>query len=206
MRVIAGTHRGRQLRAPPGPATRPTSDRVREAIFDILQSLVDVDGARVLDLFAGSGAMGIEALSRRAGHAVFVESDAAAVVVLRDNLATLWLEDRADVVRADAPTWLAGPKARGAPFDLALCDPPYRFDAWEAVLDALDAEVAVLESGRALEPGPRWEVHRSRRYGGTLVTVVRRAPNAPSVASAPGGRAGPELTPEELAPEKKGTA
>lgn len=201
MRVIAGTHRGRPLRAPVGSGTRPTSDRVREAIFDILQPLVDLEGARVLDLFAGSGAMGIEALSRGAGRAVFVESASAALDALHANLGALGLEDRAEVVRADATTWLAVPARKATRFDLALCDPPYRFAAWEAVLDRLDADVAVLESDGPVEPGPRWEVPRSRRYGGTLVTVVRRAPSAPSVASAPGGRAGPELTPEE-----KGTA
>lgn len=204
MRVIAGTHRGRQLRAPPGPTTRPTSDRVREAIFDILQAFVDLDGARVLDLFAGSGAMGIEALSRGASGAVFVESDAGALGTLRANLTSLGLEDRAEVVQADATTWMARARTKQPRFDLALCDPPYRFDAWGDVLDGvwdLGVDLAVLESDRPLEPGPRFEVPRSRRYGGTLVTVVRRAPSASSVASAPGGRAGPKLTPRE-----KGTA
>jgi len=202
VRVIAGTHRGRQLRAPAGSATRPTADRVREAVFDILQSLVDLEGARVLDLFAGSGAMGIEALSRGAAAAVFVEHDRRALRALRDNLAAMGLEGPARVVHAEAVAWLSGRRpAAQASFDVAICDPPYRFEGWNALLDSLDAEVAVLESSRPVDPGRGWEVSRSRRYGGTLVTVVRRAPSAPSVANAPHGRAGPELTPEE-----KGTA
>lgn len=202
MRVIAGTQRGRPLRAPAGSATRPTADRVREAVFDILQSLVDLDGARVLDLFAGSGAMGIEALSRGARAAVFVERDHRALQALRANVQALGLEDRARVVHAEAVGWLAGPRpAAQAAFDLALCDPPYGFTSWDALLRSLDAEVAVLESSRPVDPGPDWEVSRSRRYGGTLVTVVRRAPSAPSVANAHHGRAGPELTPEEKGTE-----
>lgn len=195
MRVIAGTHGGRPLRAPAGSTTRPTADRVREAIFDILQSMLNLDGALVLDLFAGSGAMGIEALSRGARLATFVEHDRRALVALRENLAALGLDGRARVVHAEALGWLAGQRsvARES-FDLALCDPPYRFEDWEALLGCLDAEVGVLESSRPVHPGRSWEVSRSKRYGGTLVTVVRRAPG---VASASHGRAGPELTPEE---------
>jgi 16S rRNA (guanine966-N2)-methyltransferase len=183
-------------------ATGPTADRVREAVFDILQSVVDLDGARVLDLFAGSGAMGIEALSRGAGAAVFVEHDRRALEAMRHNLAALGLEQRARMVRAEAVGWLASPRpAAQACFDLAFCDPPYRFGGWDALLRCLDAEVAVLETSRLVETGPGWEVSRSKRYGGTLVTVVRRAPSATSVANVPDRRAGPELTPEE-----KGTA
>ncbi len=206
MRVIAGTHRGRPLRAPASPVTRPTADRVREAVFDVLQSVVDLDGALVLDLFAGSGAMGIEALSRGADRAVFVDDDARALVMLRANLAGLGLDARAEVVRADAETWLSRRRGAGlARFDLALCDPPYRFDAWPRLLEVLEAEVVVLESDRPLEPGARWEVLRSRRYGGTLVTVVRGAPSAPVPGSVPDGPGGPEPAPGET-PEEKGTA
>ncbi|MHB8682534.1 MAG: 16S rRNA (guanine(966)-N(2))-methyltransferase RsmD, partial [Acidimicrobiales bacterium] len=122
MRVIAGAFRGRQLRAPSGTATRPTGDRVREAIFDILGSLVDLQGMVVVDLYAGSGAMGIEALSRGAAQAVFVEQASEAIAVIGDNLAALGLAGRAQVVRADVLTWLRGHHEA----DLALCDPPYR--------------------------------------------------------------------------------
>ncbi|HZU80895.1 MAG TPA: 16S rRNA (guanine(966)-N(2))-methyltransferase RsmD [Acidimicrobiales bacterium] len=170
MRVIAGTLRGRRLRPPPGTTTRPTADRVREAIFDVLGSMLDLDGLAVLDLFAGSGAMGIEALSRGAASAVFVERDPAAVAVIRANLDSLGVADRATVVRGDAVSWLAGGLHRA---DLALCDPPYRFEEWAAVLTHLSTPIAVLESSRPVEVEPPWEVVKDKRYGGTLVTVVR---------------------------------
>jgi 16S rRNA (guanine966-N2)-methyltransferase len=117
VRVVAGEFRGRRLAAPRGARTRPTADRVREALFSMLG---DVSGARVLDLYAGSGALGIEALSRGAGSAVFVERDARAVAVIERNLASLGLEQQ--VVRQDAVRFLA--RAQGM-FDLVFCDPPY---------------------------------------------------------------------------------
>ena len=169
MRVIAGSCRGRLLRAPAGTVTRPTSDRVREAIFDVLGSLVDLEGMSVADLFAGSGAMGIEALSRGAASTVFVEDAPAAVRSIRDNLATLGIEDRARVVREDVLLFLDRPHQ----FDLALCDPPYEFGSWDRVLGSLHATMAVLESRRPVEIPAGWEVVRNKRYGGTLVTVVR---------------------------------
>lgn len=182
MRVIAGTCRGRPLRAPAGTATRPTGDRVREAIFDVLGSMEPVAGLRVVDLFAGSGAMGIEALSRGAASAVFVDRAPEAVAAVRHNLETLGLADRGRVVRAEVLSWLARPGATGAGdagADLALCDPPYDFDRWPDLLELLDAPLAVLESSRPLELPPTWELSRQKRYGGTLVTVVRRARSVP---------------------------
>jgi 16S rRNA (guanine966-N2)-methyltransferase len=167
--VIAGTFRGRLLRAPAGTTTRPTSDRVREAIFDVLGSLVDLEGMTVLDLFAGSGAMGIEAISRGAASAVFVEEGPAAVGAIRANLATLGIDDQAKVLREDALRFVGRPHA----FDLALCDPPYEFGSWDDLLARLRADLAVLESRRAVEVPLGWEVIRNKRYGGTLVTVVR---------------------------------
>lgn len=180
MRVIAGTCRGRSLRAPAGGSTRPTGDKVREAIFDILASQMDLDGTHVLDLFAGSGAMGIEALSRGADQAVFVDSDNRALDAVRANLDALGLAERAVVVRAEVTGWLA----RGQRADLAFCDPPYDFDGWETVLDRLDTTVAVLETSQPVEIPPRWETTRQKRYGGTLVTVVRGVPGTTAFHSA----------------------
>jgi 16S rRNA (guanine966-N2)-methyltransferase len=117
VRVVAGEFRGRRLAAPRGSRTRPTADRVREALFSMLG---DVSGARVLDLYAGSGALGIEALSRGAKGAVFVERDTRAAAVIERNLASLGLSER--VVRQDALGFLA--RAEGT-FDLVFCDPPY---------------------------------------------------------------------------------
>src|SRR5947208_10983261 len=124
MRVIAGSRKGHRLSAPRGLDTRPTSDRVRENVFNMLGPL---EGARVLDLFAGSGALAIEALSRGAAHAVIVERDGRAVEVIRANLEALGLgEDEARVVHAPARAALRDASARGDAYDLVLLDPPYR--------------------------------------------------------------------------------
>jgi len=169
VRVIAGSHRGRHLRAVPDAVTRPTSDRVREAVFDILGSLVDMEGWSVVDLFAGSGAMGIEALSRGAASAVFVDDSPEALRVVRDNLDALGMADRAQVVRLDVLRFLERPQR----FDLALCDPPYAFASWAALLGRLDSPLAVLETRDPPEVPGTWESLKTKRYGGTLVTVVR---------------------------------
>lgn len=171
MRVVAGTARGRRLDAPEGRDTRPTTDRVREAVFNALGSLDALADATVVDLFAGSGALGIEALSRGATHATFVERDRRARAVVAANLERCGLAGRATVVEADAERYLAGGVG---PFDVALLDPPYAFDAWEALLATLPADLAVIESDREVVPGPGWEVVRSKRYGTTLVTIARR--------------------------------
>lgn len=137
MRVIAGSHGGRPLVAPKGDATRPTTDRVREALFSILGELRSM---RVLDLYAGTGALGIEALSRGASHAVFVENGRPALAALRTNLTQLGLNAQATVVTL--PVLRAIPTlATAGPFGLVLCDPP-----WAAVDGALDALVALGEA------------------------------------------------------------
>jgi len=172
VRVIGGSSRGRRLRAPAGTATRPTSDRVREAVFDMLDTLVDLDGVAVVDLFSGSGAMGIEALSRGAGSVVFVERAPGALAAIRANLVSTGLDDeRARPTRAEALAYLARPHR----FDVALVDPPYAFDQWEELLGRLDADLAVLESDRELQVPVGWEILRHKQYGDTLVTVVRHA-------------------------------
>ncbi len=172
MRVIGGRSRGRRLAAKLPPAVRPTSDRVRESIFDILGSRGGVEGLRVVDLFCGSGALGLEALSRGAAAATFVDQDAAALEAVRTNLASVGLGDEPiTIVRAALPGWLAGAPA----FDLALCDPPYTFEAWPELLSALRADTAVLESATPVTLPEGWVVARERRYGGTLVTVAHHS-------------------------------
>ena len=172
MRVIAGTARQRRLRAPDLPDLRPTSDRVREAIFDILASLGAVEGASVLDAYAGSGALGIEALSRGAASVCFVELDRRAVAAIRANLDSTGFGDSPAVrlVRADVAEFLA--REAGTRYDLALVDPPYSFDGWPSLLDSLDCDLAVLETGTPVVPGENFLVRREYRYGGTLVTLV----------------------------------
>jgi 16S rRNA (guanine966-N2)-methyltransferase len=173
---VAGRYGGRRLRAPGGRDTRPTSDRVREALFSMLGS---VDDARVLDLFAGSGALAIEALSRGAARATLVERDPRAVAVIRANLDALGLaSDEAQVVHAPAATALRDASRRGDTYDLVLLDPPYRdaarlgrelAQALPAVL-ARDARVLAESDRRApLELG--LPVIRERRYGDTLIRI-----------------------------------
>jgi 16S rRNA (guanine966-N2)-methyltransferase len=154
---------------------------VREAIFDILGSMDAVSGATVLDLFCGSGAFGIEALSRGAAHATFVDHDAGALSAVRGNLEATGLAGLPSAfVRAELPGWAERAPRAG----LAFCDPPYAFDDWQTLLGALDADLAVLESSREVAVPEGWMVARSRRYGGTLVTVVRITPEHPRRRSA----------------------
>jgi 16S rRNA (guanine966-N2)-methyltransferase len=177
-RIVAGRAGGRRL-AVPQKGTRPTSDRVREALFSAVQSAVDLDGARVLDLYAGSGALGLEALSRGAAQAVFVESAAGALAVLRKNVAAVGLPG---VVRAGkVATVLAA--GTDAPFDLVLADPPYAVEDLRAELGLLvsrgwveqDSVVVVERSRRA--PGIEWpeplSAVRVKHYGETSLHWAR---------------------------------
>ncbi len=175
MRVIGGRSRGRRLSARLPPTVRPTSDRVRESIFDILGSRGGVEGLRVVDLFCGSGALGVEALSRGAASVTFVDSDATALAAVRVNLDAVGLGDEAvTLARAELPGWLRTSGTAASTFDLALCDPPYGFERWPELLGALRATTVVMESGAPVELPPDWVSTRERRYGGTLVTVARR--------------------------------
>lgn len=172
MRVVAGSAAGRRLEAPPGTATRPTGDRVREATFNSLGSLGLVQGATLIDVFAGSGALGIEALSRGAESVTFLERDARALRVVKANLAAVGLADRAEVVRVDAVAYLASTERR---WDVALLDPPYRWDGWDQLWPGLPTEWAVVERDVETDAPEGWVRQRSRRYGGTWVTVLRRS-------------------------------
>jgi 16S rRNA (guanine966-N2)-methyltransferase len=176
VRVVAGSARGRRLEAPSGQLTRPTTDRVREATFNALWSRGLVDGATVLDLFAGSGALGIEALSRGAAHATFVDDDPAARRAVARNLATCGFADRADIVAGTAERHLDRMAAAGATADLAFCDPPYAFAGWGPLLARLPADVVVIEAGEPVDLPAGWELVRGARYGGTWVGIVERVP------------------------------
>jgi 16S rRNA (guanine966-N2)-methyltransferase len=183
MRVIAGRYGGRRLLAPRGAGTRPTADRVREALFSMLGP---IEGARVLDLFAGTGALGIEALSRGAATAVFVERDRQALSALRANLAALGLAGdgaggegpQAQVRARDALAALAEDLEQGRTYDLVFLDPPYAQAAQlgprlaEMLPGVLSPEgLAVVEADRR---APLWidlPVRRQRRYGDTSVTI-----------------------------------
>jgi 16S rRNA (guanine966-N2)-methyltransferase len=171
VRVVSGTVGGRSLQAPAGRATRPTSDRVREAMFSMLESRGGVAGASVIDLFAGSGALGIEALSRGAATVTFVDSAPAAIAAIRANLGGLGLAgEAATVIRGDATRFVRS----APPVDLVFADPPYRFAGWPGLLADLHGRVGtlVVETGGDWDPGPGWETVKVRRYGATVVTVV----------------------------------
>ncbi len=214
MRVIAGEKGGRRLVAPPGRATRPTSDRVREAAFSMISSLGGVEDVLVWDLFAGSGAMGIEALSRGAAHATFVEQAQSACSATRANLAALgYGPGRATVICADVLAWVAsrsGPsierpvqpavrrRVRPQPVapapseakgpvgtatvgdravDLVTADPPYAWRGWGSLLASLAQfqPLVVAETGDELDLPAGWRALRSKRYGGTVVTLARQS-------------------------------
>lgn len=169
MRVVAGELGGRKLVAPDGTSTRPTTDRVREAVFNALGSAGLIDGALVADLFAGTGAIGIEAISRGADHCTFVERDRAALRALEENLDTLDLGERSRVVRSDAMQ-----AATTLDVDLVFADPPYDFSAWDTLMSTVRADFVVAESGRPIAEQPGWAVLRSKRYGRTWVTFLER--------------------------------
>ena len=168
MRVISGEFGGRRLVAPEGETTRPTTDKVRQAVFNSLDSMGVLDGAVVADLYAGSGALGIEAISRGAERAVFVERDRQALHALRENIATLKIDDRCTVHATDVMAWV--PAMRNV--DIAFVDPPYAFEAWPQLLALVNVGLVVAESDDPIEAPDGWTQLRSRRYGRTWVTVL----------------------------------
>jgi 16S rRNA (guanine966-N2)-methyltransferase len=181
VRIVAGTHRGRRIAAPPGRATRPTPDRVREALFSIVGP---VGGLDVLDLFAGSGALGLEALSRGAATATFVDRSPRAVAAIRRNAASLGLEDRVRVVGRDWRAALAAERAAGRRFGLCLCDPPYSLvpriaGGLGAALSPLmtPGGIVVIEYPSAgphpVPSGLEVASRIDRSYGDTAVSVMR---------------------------------
>lgn len=142
-------------------------------MFNSLYSLGAVDDARVIDVFAGSGALGIEALSRGAAHCTFVENDRSALEALRDNLSTLGFDDVSTVISGDGIRTLRQAQTSGAAsFDLVLLDPPYAFAEWDELLTAVHGGVVVIESDREVDLPAEWETHRARRYGSTVVTLA----------------------------------
>ncbi len=180
MRIIAGEWKRRQLRAPAGDATRPTADRTRETLFSMLTSrLGEFDGLKVADLFAGSGALGLEALSRGAAHCLFVEQDAAAIRELRANIAALRAQQRCDVRASSVMT--LGPARE--PLDLILLDPPYGTGAGQVAIDRLNrlgwigpATWISLEAARDEEFKLRgFDVDAERVVGKAKLTILRLA-------------------------------
>jgi 16S rRNA (guanine966-N2)-methyltransferase len=178
VRIIAGKWRGSRLRTPPGLETRPTADRVRETLFSMLASRLETfEGLRVADLFAGSGALGLEALSRGAAFAGFVENDPAAAAAIRANAANLGALDRVQILGASA---LALPRSQ--PFDLVLADPPYAPESGTAAVRAVKSADwlapggwMAVESARGDEVAPGgWAIDAERDVGRARLTLLRR--------------------------------
>ncbi|HPE47394.1 MAG TPA: 16S rRNA (guanine(966)-N(2))-methyltransferase RsmD [Hyphomonas sp.] len=185
MRIIAGQHKGRALAAPKGQGTRPTADRARESLFNVLAHAdwaPGIEGARVIDLFAGSGALGLEAMSRGAAFCLFVETDHAARGAIRDNIEALGLYGNTRLHRRSATDLGEKPAGVGSPFSLAFLDPPYHRDLVNPALDCLvkgnwlapDA-VAVVETASDEMIAPAgWEILDTRDYGAARVWFLKR--------------------------------
>ena len=190
MRIIAGTARSIRL-GPVPPGVRPTSDRVRESVFNSLGQFFD--GGAVLDVYAGTGALGIEALSRGAERVVFIEKNPRAVTAIRDNLRRAGFEERAEVIRDDARRGLVKVGRSGRRFSLIFADPPYRIGAGEfkEVLNSFGGLLefggrVVVETGEALEQKIPGRKGASRRYGDTVVTIFDRSELTMNIAVVPG--------------------
>ncbi len=186
MRIVGGAFKGRRLVAPKGEGTRPTSDRVREALMSSLVGRLgaDLGGATVLDLFAGSGALALEAISRGAGRAVLVERDRGALRAIAENVVALGVADRVKVVEGDALGAAGSRVASAGPFALLFCDPPYRIDQKRVAgrLAALGAAGAIIVgapvawehgAGGAVPEPEGFAQERTYRYGETAVTLLR---------------------------------
>lgn len=180
MRIVGGTLRGRALKSPSSQATRPTTDRLREALFNVLAHAYDdaADGARVLDLFAGTGALGIEAISRGAAFALFVEEAVEARALIRENVEALGLTGATRIFRRDATK--LGDCPAGDAYSLVFCDPPYGKGLAEAALLsaraggwlAPDALIVVEEKAGAFVPPDGFTIHEHRRYDETEFTFL----------------------------------
>ncbi len=183
MRIIAGSAKGRPLKVPKSGSVRPTADRVKETLFNVLGQWLD--GERVLDLFAGVGALGLEALSRGAGHATFVERDAATMAVLRDNARTLGFDGQARTLQKNVARALGQLAGEGARFELVFADPPYAAQETNGLVEEIEAAGVLAAGGRlviehdrrmALPPSSADGLVRfdERRFGDTLLSFYRR--------------------------------
>lgn len=184
MRIIAGTYRSIALasvgKGDPGAHLRPTTDRVRESLFNVLQHKIHFEGVRVLDLFAGTGALGLEALSRGASHVAFVDDGRAAQRLIGQNIARLRVQDQTELIRRDA---LRLPGRTGAPFDLVFLDPPYRRGFGTTALTTANKggwlapeALVVWEEATPMSAPEGFDLLDQRKYGDTHVTLLSKSP------------------------------
>jgi len=174
LRIVAGSARGRWIKTLPTEEVRPTSNLVREATFNVLASMGVLQDANVLDLFAGSGALGIEALSRGAQQAVFVESNPRAARLIQQNLEHLGFNKTGRVVSGDAMSYVRNM----APVDVTFCDPPYDFDRWDELLTQLPSSLIIIEANHEIDVKNFGELVRHKRYGGTFVSIISTMPSS----------------------------
>lgn len=182
MRVISGEKKGLRLKAVPGKGTRPTTDKVREALFNIIGPYFE--GGRVLDLFAGSGALSIEALSRGLNDAVLIENDQTALKTIRENLAHAQLQKKASVYRTDAKGALQKLSKNTERFDIIFLDPPYNLNLLPEFLELIDQNQLLSDNGLIVcehetglvlpDEAVTFEQIRSQKYGNTSVTIFKR--------------------------------
>jgi 16S rRNA (guanine966-N2)-methyltransferase len=171
MRVISGSLRGRYFNTVPGTDVRPTSDRVREALFNALFSMRLLDETTIVDAFAGSGAMGLEAISRGATNATFIDSDPRSIRVIEKNITDLGVGDQCTVQRGDAMLILS----RRTPVDVVFADPPYGFEQWSEFAAICPGKVLVAETGSEFGELDGWTTLRAKRYGRSHITILERA-------------------------------
>lgn len=177
MRVISGSARGRKLVSRPGESTRPTADKVKESVFNIIQA--HVSGSRVLDLFAGSGALGIEALSRGADHATFVEKDFGAMNIVKTNLENTRLSDKSSLIKGDALSFLKNTDER---FDIIFIDPPYASGLYEEVFSLISSRrllspegiiISEHKTGAEVTLCNGLRLLSERKYGNVSVSIIK---------------------------------
>jgi 16S rRNA (guanine966-N2)-methyltransferase len=195
MRIVSGRFKGRAIKTPEGKTTRPTSDRARESIFNVLahaEWAPSFDGARVIDAFAGSGALGFEAISRGAAFCLFVETDSAARGAIRDNIETFQLFGITRIHRRSAADLGAKPAGLGEPFNLVFMDPPYGYNLVPQALEQLTSgawitpdALVIAETGSEEDPllAPGWEALDERTYGAARISFLRRPNSAVSLGN-----------------------
>ncbi len=171
MRVASGLAKGVKLHSPLSSRTRPTTQKVKEAVFDSLRTNFSLQNTKVVDLFAGSGAMGIEALSQGASQVTFVENNLQAIKIIEANIVSTKLDrDKTTLVRANVLTWLS---RCSFDFDLAFCDPPYEFSNWIQVFDLLKTKILVVESNKLLEVSNcPYDLYKVKKYGDTVISFL----------------------------------
>lgn len=173
MRIISGKDRGRKFDAPEGAQTRPISDRAKEGIFNMLINIIDLEGAVVLDLFAGSGSFGFECISRGAAHVNYVEKSRNAIKTLEDNIEKLGYKEQTSIHRKDVTASLVSQLEAG----IVFCDPPYMDSPWPMLFSSIKSDIIVGHASSPIELGEGWRELRRRKYGRSHILICEKINN-----------------------------